>query len=86
MTNFKAIIRTDAVYGDGKREKESRKIGAEKCQEISSFVCTEECWRLKEEERKRTRREHRDLAPVQIDLAAACTDSGKLSRKCEYPL
>ena len=28
---------------------------------------------------------HRDLAPVQIDLAAACTDSGKLSRKCEYP-
>ena len=28
---------------------------------------------------------HRDLAPVQNDLAAACTDSGKLSRKCEYP-
>ena len=28
---------------------------------------------------------HRDLAPIQIDLAAACTDSGKLSRKCEYP-
>ena len=28
---------------------------------------------------------HRDLAPVQIDLAAACTDSGKLSRKCKYP-
>ena len=28
---------------------------------------------------------HRDLAPVQIDLAVACTDSGKLSRKCEYP-
>ena len=28
---------------------------------------------------------HRDLTPVQIDLAAACTDSGKLSRKCEYP-
>ena len=28
---------------------------------------------------------HRDLAPVQIDLAAACTGSGKLSRKCEYP-
>ena len=28
---------------------------------------------------------HRDLAPVQIDLAAACTDSVKLSRKCEYP-
>ena len=26
---------------------------------------------------------HRDLAPVQIDLAAACTDSGKFSRKCE---
>ena len=23
--------------------------------------------------------------PVQIDLAAACADSGKLSRKCEYP-
>ena len=32
------------------------------------------------------RKQHRDLAPVQIDLAAACTDSGKLSRKCEYPL
>ena len=31
------------------------------------------------------REDHRDLAPVQIDLAAACTDSGKLSRKCEYP-
>ena len=28
---------------------------------------------------------HRDLAPVQIDLAAACMGSGKLSRKCEYP-
>ena len=28
---------------------------------------------------------HRDLSPVQIDLAVACTDSGKLSRKCEYP-
>ena len=28
---------------------------------------------------------HRDLAPVQIDLANACMDSGKLSRKCEYP-
>ena len=28
---------------------------------------------------------HRDLAPVQIDLAAACTDSGKSGRKCEYP-
>ena len=28
---------------------------------------------------------HRDLAPVQIDLAAECTDSGRLSRKCEYP-
>ena len=28
---------------------------------------------------------HRNLAPVQIDLAAACADSGKLSRKCEYP-
>ena len=26
---------------------------------------------------------HRDLASVQIDLAAACTDSWKLSRKCE---
>ena len=32
-----------------------------------------------------TRAAHRDLAPVQIDLAAACTDSGKLSRKFEYP-
>ena len=28
---------------------------------------------------------HRDLASVQIDLVAAYTDSGKLSRKCEYP-
>ena len=28
---------------------------------------------------------HRALALVQIDLAAACTDSGKMGRKCEYP-
>ena len=26
---------------------------------------------------------HRDLALVQVDLAPACTDSGKLNRKCE---
>ena len=38
-----------------------------------------------EEKTKFWKIHHRDLAPVQIDLAAACTDSGKLSRKCEYP-
>ena len=29
---------------------------------------------------------HRDLAPVQTDLAAACTDSGKLSKSVSTPL
>ena len=57
---------------------------------LSDFPLTE---RLPIQERERgpnLRRQrlaslHRDLSLVQIDLVAACTDSGKLSWKCEYP-
>ena len=57
---------------------------------VALLAMPAQCWFSRRREKQHFpeglgQENHRNLAPVQIDLAAACTDSGKLSRKCEYP-